>query len=236
MTTATKATPPLRIRRTTAPAIEASKEHRPSPAASPAPKPVPQAKPRPSAPKGPAKPPKPPTPAPAPVQPAAVAKSKEPTPAIACKFDLPDTTKLPEPKPVKSRSRYRWSKPGRTGAQIWEQPGRDALAAEPQTYQPDGKPILFGALRLFYLPRLDRPVLVVEVSGDHTRWVPWRFDWPVSPDTACLVETSPGKQAWIKLQPRTMAEHQDVWLAGKIALEAWSEARKQRKARKDQPQ
>jgi len=42
MTTATKATPPLRIRRTTAPAIEASKEHRPSPAASPAPKPVPQ--------------------------------------------------------------------------------------------------------------------------------------------------------------------------------------------------
>jgi len=142
------------------------------------------------------------------------------------KIDSPVESSPPKPKPTKPRSRYRWSKPGRTGAQIWEQFGRETLTAEPQVYSPDGKPVLFGALRLFYLPKTDRPCLVVEVSGDPTRWFPWRFDWPVSPDTACLVE-SRGKGVWIKLQSALMESHQDTWLTGKIALEAWGEAQKQ---------
>ena len=90
--------------------------------------------------------------------------------------------------------------------------------------------MLFGALRLFYLPKNDRPCLVVEVTGEPTRYFAWRLDWDVSIDTACLVKTSSGKSVWIKLQAATMAEHQNVWLNAKIALEAWGEAQKQPKA------
>jgi len=78
--------------------------------------------------------------------------------------------------------------------------------------------------------------LVLEVGSDPSRYFAWRFDWEVSTETACLVETTGGNGFWIKLQPRTMKEHEDVWLTGKIALEAWKENQKQRKAAKKRDQ
>ncbi len=250
MTAVTKTAPPIRIKRLGR--TDPGKPPQSPPVVPPPPEPTPQVK----APKTPPKPAWPSYPGLAPVAevPVPVVPAAATTSRLESRAGSSSTTKdvsagssnvsnvvptgssntssvVPKPKPkVKSRSSHRWSKPGRNGFQIWESGNRDILKAETPTHQPDGKLVLYGRLRLFYLPQHDRPCLVLEVEGEPPRWFGWRFDWEVSTDTACLIELAPGKSAWIKLQPRTMSEHQDVWLTGKIALESWRETRKQRKA------
>ena len=89
----------------------------------------------------------------------------------------------------------------------------------------------------------ERPLLVLRVNYatfERAGWwyLPWRFDWEVSANTASrqvLVgrDLQPVKTVWLLIAPSKLAESQDVWLEAKIELEAWGEARKAQRATQD---
>jgi len=73
---------------------------------------------------------------------------------------------------------------------------------------------------------------VLEVIGERgARYHPWRFNWPVSADTASLQKPAVGNLRWLTLEPGTMADHEEVWLKAKIDLDDWYAARRARQPR-----
>jgi hypothetical protein len=129
------------------------------------------------------------------------------------------------------------------GQCLWESPGRDELTATTQTKAdiPPGAACKFGRLKLCYEPWSSRPLLVLELCGTQRPvYYPWRFDWPVTADTASLQPVvSPYRphtqtgHVWLLLRPSAVAASQEVWRQGKTALDAWSQSRREAQAAKE---
>lgn len=168
-------------------------------------------------------------------------KKAEPPPPKPVVEASPSVVASPPGVP-KSRSNIRWSRPTRKGCIIHEQPGRDDLKATSQHVsdiplacnEPGNPRTVFGDLELVYAVN-HRPLLVLRVppmpilvkgktQQSGTRYFPWRFDWGGSVETASR-RTMPFGDLWLVLNPAHMAEHQEVWLRGKMALEEWAETR-----------
>src|SRR5271157_6111429 len=93
--------------------------------------------------------------------------------------------------------------------------------------------------------RLDR---VARVEGqkiwfDHrdpanpcSRRKPWRYDWPVTAETASRRSTAsngyPGMNVWLTIDPNKLAESEETWRTAKAELTQWYDALEAKKAAK----
>jgi hypothetical protein len=150
-----------------------------------------------------------------------------------------ESPSAPTAKPAKKKLHrvFLWSGPERSGERIRERPGRSSLEATTQTRAEvkPGETCYFGVLVKYYFGARrrysGRPFLLIQVPGvPGPRYWPWRFDWPVSIETASLQpkdgEDHPGKFVWLLLNPAHLAASQEVWKTAKAELDAWSAARK----------
>ena len=172
----------------------------------------------------------------------------------------PAKVKPPKPEPVAvaqsppippERKCYPlWAEHNKQGQRIWEQPGRDELTETCQNVseiptEPNPDLVFQGRLLRYFVGWTNRPMLVLEVPPSfercegkkhrfETRYFPWRFDWPVSPETVSRQSTAlkkyPGRNVWLVLDPDKMAEHEEVWKTAKAELDEWSKAREAKKA------
>jgi hypothetical protein len=96
----------------------------------------------------------------------------------------------------------------------------------------------FGELVKCYLRvwgRYWRPALVLKVErADRTIYYPWRFDWPVSSQTASRQPAVSRKwyckRRWCLLAPGKIRSSQQVWKEARAELTAWYAAMAARKA------
>jgi len=174
------------------------------------------------------------------------AKVKPPKPEPAVVVTAP-------PKPPERKCQPRWTEPDKQGDLVWEQPGRDELTetcqnvSEIPTAEPNPGLVIHGRLVRVFQGWNNRPMLVLEVprateqcaGKKHrrgVRWFPWRYDWPVTAETASRRSTAAngyrGMNVWLTIDPDKLAESEETWRTAKAELTQWHAALAAKKAAK----